>query len=219
MHLIHKKTILLGLVALLLMLPRTAAARPVSYADGWMLMTMNDGYGDSLGLSYSPTAYYSIGYDLDYWREEEWLMNSARVNWLAKRWNEPDLQANFYLMGAFGVATSDFAEFEDETEPAGFVGMEFDAENRRYYVSYENRWTDAGVIDEFFQQKGRIGFAPYVAEYGALHTWIMLQVDHRPQEEDELVWTPMLRFFKGDVMLEVGVSDEADVMVNLSYQF
>lgn len=196
-----------------------AEARLIDYPGGWTVMQMNDGEENSLHFHYSPTAFYSVGYALDYWREDEWTMHAGQVAWLLKRWNETDAQANLYLRGALGAAFSDHGEFDDEIEPAGFAGVVFDAENRRLYVSYEARYTEAGDIFNGFEQKARVGIAPYVAEYGALHTWIMLQVDHRPESEDTLVWTPMLRFFKGDVMIEVGMSDSEEILFNTSIRF
>jgi opacity protein-like surface antigen len=206
-------------VFLLSLIASPAAARPVSYADGWTVMQMNDGENNTLHTHYSPTARYSVGYLADYWREGDWWLHALQVNWLAKRWNESDLQANLYVKSGLGVALADEEDFEDETQLAGFVGAAFDAENRRYYFSYENRWTDAGEIHAAFQQKSRVGIAPYIAEYGSIHTWIMLQVDHRPEADDPLVFTPMLRFFKGDSMLEVGLSDSEEMLFNFVQRF
>lgn len=212
------KKIFIALVCLMLATP-LAEARIIDYPGGWTVMQMNDGENNSLHLHYSPAFFYSVGYALDYWREEKWTMHAGQAAWLLKRWNEPDAQANLYARGALGAAFSDHEEFDDKVEPAGFAGVVFDAENRRYYVSYEGRYTEAGDIFGGFEQKARVGVAPYVAEYGSLHTWIILQVDHRPESEDTLVFTPMLRFFKGDLLMEVGVSDSEELLLNLIVRF
>jgi hypothetical protein len=145
-------------------------------------------------------------------------MHTGVVTWLARRWNLPDAQANLYVRGGAGGAWSDSSD-GDRSEPAGSAGLAFDAENRRIYGSYENRYVEAGDIYGGFEQKFRLGFAPYVAEYGALHTWLILQVDHRPESTDALVWTPMVRLFKGDVMIEAGVSDSEEILFNLTVRF
>lgn len=202
-----------------MMISIPSEARYIDYPGGWSVMQMNDGENNDLHIHYSPTAYYSIGYALDYWREEDWIMNAGQLVWLINRWNMPNAQANLYFRGGLGVATSDHADFDDKTEPAGFSSIMFDIEDRRYYFSYEGRYVEAGDIYGGFEQKARVGFAPYVAEYGSLHTWVMLQVDHRPESEDELVWTPMLRFFKGDILLEVGVSDSEELLLNVMLRY
>lgn len=56
--------------------------------------------------------------------------------------------------------------------------MAADWENRRLFVSYENRYVNAGAFDELWTQKGRVGVAPYVAEAGALHTWLMFEAGY-----------------------------------------
>lgn len=212
-----------ALTALCLILAAAPAhARMIDYPGSWIVMQMNDGENNSLDAFYSVTNRASVGYQLNYWRDGEWTEHSVEAAFLVHRWNETDLQANLFVNGGFGAAVSDFGDFDSETEPAGFGLVEFDAENRRLYGSYQAKYTDAGRIFEGFEEKARVGFAPYVAEYGSLHTWILLQVDHRPQasdKEDELVFTPILRFFKGDVMVEVGYSDSEKVLFNVMVRF
>ncbi len=196
-----------------------ALARPVSYPSGWTVMQMNDMDKHSVHVHYSPTARYSIGYKGEYWREEEWQFHGGQLNYLVKRWNAPTSQANIYLKSGAGVAYSDFGAFDGETEPAAFAGIAMDWEDRRYFTSYENRAYYAGDIDKFFMQKARIGVAPYVGDYGDLHTWLMLQVDHNPSKKDEVTFTPLVRLFKDVYLVEAGVSDGGDVLVNWIVRF
>lgn len=74
------------------------------------------------------------------------------------------------------------------------------------------------------EQSARVGLAPYVAEFGALHTWLMLQVDQRPQAlidegMEEFTVTPLLRFFKGPVLIEIGWSTNNEALFNFTYRF
>lgn len=201
-------------------LPVNAHARPVSYPGGWTVMQMNDMASHSLHIHYSPTARYSVGYLAEYWRGEDWQFHGVQVNTLLKRWNNPQSQANLYLKAAGGVALSDYRALKDETEPAGFAGIAGDWENRRFFTSYENRYVEAGDIDHFFMHKARVGVAPYIGDYGDLHTWLMLQLDHNPTwEGGEVTVTPMVRFFKDVYMAELGISHRGDVMANWIVRF
>lgn len=196
-----------------------ALARPVSYPDGWTVMQNNDMDAHTLHVHYSPTAKYSIGYKAEYWRKEDWQFHGAQLNYLVKRWNAPASQANFYLKSGAGVAYSDYQSFDGEAEPAAFTGIALDWEDRRWFTSYENRAYYAGDIDKFFMQKARVGVAPYIGDYGDIHTWLMLQVDHNPSADDEITFTPLVRMFKGEYLAEAGVSDNGDVLFNWIIRF
>lgn len=191
-----------------------AYARPVSYPGGITAMTMNNGDMNSLHLHYSPTAKYSLGYKFEHWRDGEYTINAVQMNNLLKRWNMPDAQANLYLKSGAGIAYSDKGTFDGETAPAFFTGLATDWENRRFFVSYENRYTEAGDIDDFYMQSARIGITPYIGDYGDIHTWLMLQVDHVPENDDQLTVTPLVRFFKDVHLLEAGISNKGTVMFN-----
>ena len=177
-------------------------------------MVMNNPDSNSVHLHYSPTAKYSLGYKGEYWRDGEYTIQAVQMNNLLKRWNKPASQANIYLKSGVGVAYSDKGAFDHEAEPAFYTGLAADWEDRRYFISYENRYTEAGDIDDFFMQSSRVGIAPYIGEYGDLHTWLMLQVDHRPEAEDKVTVTPIVRLFKGVHLVEAGMSNQGSLLFN-----
>jgi len=196
-----------------------AEARPVSYPGGWTFMTMNNGDKSTAHLHFSPTAKYSIGYKGEWWRDDEFQLHAVQLNTLLKRWNNTDSQANVYLKTALGGAYSDRGSFDGKTEPAGFVEMAADWEDRRYFTSYAARYTEAGDIARFFSHRGRVGIAPYIGDYGDLHTWLMLEVEHTPTNRDEVTITPLVRLFKGVNMVELGLSDKGEAMLNWIIRF
>lgn len=197
--------------------PTAAHARPVSYPGGWTAIQLNDMNSHSLNLHYSPTAHYSVGYRAEYWRKEDWQFHGVQVNTLLHRWNMPEAQANLYLKTAGGIA---FDSGGNSAGAAGFAGIAGDWENRRFFTSYENRYVEADRLDGFFMQQARVGVAPYIGDYGDVHTWLMMQVDHNPTlEGEELTFTPMVRLFKDVYMAEFGVSHRGDVMANWIVRF
>jgi len=206
---------LLGLCVLAL----PAQARPISYPSGWTAMVMNDGDVNSIHIHYSPTAYTSVGVRSEYRRNNEYQLNSVQMNNLLKRWNSKNSQANFYLKSGVGIAYSDAGDFDGETEAAGFTGIALDWEDRRYFTSYENRYIEAGDIDNGYMQSARVGIAPYIGDYGDLHTWLMLQVDHVPKSDEPVTVTPLVRLFKDVHLLEAGVSNQGDVLFNYILRF
>ena len=206
---------ILLLLACFLATHATAAhARPVGYAQSVMAMTMNDGMEHSALMGYSPTATDYAGLRADYLREDEAWMTTVNYNRLLKRWNAPGSQGNLFFLGGVGEAFR-----SDDQSAAAWAGMEADWENRRYYVAYENRVIAASAIDEQFMQRARIGIAPYIGDYDDVHGWLMLQVDHRPRNHEQIMVTPLVRLFTTEVLGEVGISTRGDVLFNLTTQF
>lgn len=205
-----KRSILISV----LLMPQLAIARAVSFPDGWMAMTMNDFASYSNSISYSPTARDAFGVRSDYMREADVWLTTATYNRLLKRWNTSDSQANIFLQTGVGVANAG-----DDENAAGSIGIEADWETRRYYVNYENRYVNAGNVMREYSQKARVGIAPYVGGYDDIHTWFMLQVDHRPSDHDNVTVTPLVRVFNQEVLGEFGISHRGDVLANITWQF
>ena len=213
------RLLLLIVVGFGLLQPSFIIARPVSYPGGWTLMTMNDGDKNSVHVHYSPTAKTSIGYKFEYWPDKELNLHALQINKLLKRWNKTESQANFYIKSGIGVAYSDLGIFDSKSGASGFTGIAVDWEDRRRFISYENRFTDINGIDDFFQQSARVGWAPYQGDYGDLHTWLMLQLEHMPENADEHTVTPLVRFFKDVHLLEVGADLSGKVMFNYIFRY
>jgi hypothetical protein len=141
------------------------------------------------------------------------------MNNLLKRWNQKDSQANIYLKSGLGIAHSDTVSFDNETQAAGFTGIAADWENRHLFTSYENRYTEAGNIADFYSQAAREGWAPYEGDYGDIHTWLMLEMEHAPEAEENITLTPLIRVFKDVHLLEAGMSTRGDVLFNYVFRY
>ena len=89
-----------------------------------------------------------------------------------------------------------------------------------FFTSYENKSFYSSDIAKYFQQKVRFGIAPYIGDYGDLHTWVMLQIQHTPKlETEEINVTPLLRFFKDVYLVESGVSLDGEIILNAVVRF
>ena len=185
-------------------------ARPVSYPSGWTVMQKNNGDYSSLHVHYSPTFTDSIGLYTERNWQADWQFTGVQYNRLVKRWNQRDSQANLYFKAGAGQADP-FGDGAD-VEAAGFVGVAADWETRRWFVSYEGRAYDLGFTQDA-RQSARIGVAPYIGDYGDLHTWLMLQVDNRPEADTPTVVTPLVRFFYDVQLLEIGYTPETEELL------
>ncbi len=211
-------TVLAGTVAL-----TDADARPVSYPGGWTLMQVNEAESHSLHIHYSPSPKYSIGLKVEDMGYQDHIFYGGQYNRLLKRWNKPASQANIYLKLGAGIADGQFNEGLDKTQAAGFARLSGDWETRRWFTGGDIH-VYATEDETMSHQSIRLGVAPYVADTGALHTWLMVQVDHRPNLDEtlgaeKLTATPLIRFFKGSGLLELGYSTNEEPLVNFIYRF
>lgn len=196
-----------------------AQARPVSYEGGRTLIAEHDRAMSTVWAHYTPHHRYSIGYRGEWHRDEDHVFHGAQATWLAKRWFGEDYQANLYLSGAAGLAYG-VGSNPAGTGPAGSLGVMADWETRRWFVSYMARGFAGDTTGASAMQAARVGVAPYVANYGALHTWLMVQVEHNPQAENPVGVTPLVRFFQGPIMAEAGWSVTDDKpFFQLQYRF
>ncbi len=205
-----------GAASAVLLAVGPAEARPVSYPGGWTWMQMNNGDYSSLHVHYSPTFRDSIGiYSERNWGED-WHFTGVQYNRLVKRWNEKTSQANLYFKAAAGQADPFGPE---SAELAGFVGVAADWETRRWFTSYEARAYDVGS-NQTARQAARVGIAPYIGDFGDLHTWLMLQVENQPESETPTTVTPLVRFFYNVQLLEIGYTPETEeFMLNWIIRF
>ncbi len=198
----------------------SAEARPVSYPDGWTVMLRNDVDQNSAHIHYTFDTQHSLGLRLRYDRDGDFTFAGAQLNRLIKRWNNPDSQANLY--GRFGLGQV----FDDQSGPlkrdddeALFLGVSGDWETRKYFISAAAEHWENGQYGDYSSFHGRLGVAPYVANTGALHTWFMVEGHHKPESEDKLGASAILRFFKGPALVEVGIDDGGEPLLNYIHRF
>ena len=194
-------------------------ARPISYADSWTLMSYNDYKKNSILIHYTPTSKYSIGYKSEYWQEEKHWLNSFNLNYLVKRINKKSSQANFYLKTGLGLLKSDYKEYNNKKELISYAELATDWETRKYFVSYNNNIIRALTVDGLFMQKAKIGYAPYVTGYGGLHTWLMYETQHMPENKKNNISNFIVRLFRSTNMLEVGLDENRNTTFNYIKRF
>ena len=71
---------------------------------------------------------------------------------------------------------------------------------------------------EFYDQYVMAGMVPYVGEYGDLHTWVMLKA-RKNSYSNETHTYPILKFFKGDALLEVGFDNRERLDLHFIQRF
>lgn len=204
------------LVGLMVLSAFSAQARVVSYPGGTAVSTEVAEDHVIASATYSPSAFHSFGLTTQHFTDDNAWLHTVDVNWLAYRHNAARAQTNFYVIGGAGVAQEG-----DNTEPAARLGLIADWENRRWMVAYQNHYiaTDDAITESHFEQRARVGIAPYKASYGAWQPWIILQADHEPEDDTPLEVGPVLRVFKDSVLAELGVTNRRTIFAALNLQF
>jgi hypothetical protein len=161
----------------------------------------------------------SVGVRYEWQRGSDTRVTAVQPTFLAKRWFGRDYQANLYFSGGVGTAERRTARVAD-SDTAKFVGVMADWETRSLFVSYEGRRMNLGQLGSQTMHAARVGWAPYEGDTGALHTWLMLEVDRREHLDERTSVTPLLRFFKGPALLEVGYNlSDPSPLFNFTYRF
>ena len=182
-------------------------ARPVSYTGGSTVMAFSDNIKNSIYYHYSPSYKYSVGIEniSDKYFDDNY--SYVRFTYLLNRKNTENSQRNLYLQS--GISSKGFNEF--------FYGMHGDWETRRLFVGFGLKETKRKIHD-YSEQYYQIGVAPYLGDYGDLHTWIMIKAKENSLENKWSTY-PVLKFFKGNVLVEFGYGEKTEWDVHLMYRF
>ena len=187
-------------------LPIASQAHPVAYKGAWSFMAFNQPDMLDWQLLYSFERQFSLGVDFyrDTMEGSERYFLIPRLSWLAKRWNGNDSQANIYLTGGVGAAKKG-----GRHQLAGEGSVEADYETREIYFSGKATAVVARGFETLAVYQIRAGFAPYVADFESLHSWLILQGQYLPNSlENKIRVGPMLRLFYKIVLWETGITTQ-----------
>jgi hypothetical protein len=212
---ISKVLLLLAIVGCFV---KGAYAHPVAYSGSNSLMTWNSKMMSDWMYThtFAPTYSLSARYQRIQTSNGERTFYLPAINFLAKRWNELDSQANIYLSVGHGGEVVKHS-FKDTS----LLAVESDWESRKYYFSareeallvYKKRNND------IYMTRARAGFAPYLAEFNELNSWFILQFEKQSRGMDNFTVTPMIRLFYHNVLTEFGVSQKGDAQFNFMIHF
>lgn len=210
-----KATLLICLL-LIFFQPPVVLAHPVAFKGAVGVMTWNQPFmtDDWVTYSFRPDTAVAARHMRFEMPEGQMQFFAPQLDYLVKRWNEADSQANIYAYGAYGALN-----YQSRTHGAGLGGIEADAESRKYFVmaKYEQMWSDLGP--DFYHGEARLGIAPYEAEFNEVASWFMVQYQWHPVLIKKNAITPLIRIFYKSVLLETGVSTDGDWMSNFMFHF
>ena len=182
-------------------------ARPISYVGGHTLMFNTGEQSDNIYWHYTPNINYSIGLDYQQDKVSNEYFPSARFTYLVNRKNTATSQRNLYIKTGLGLTNSD----------NHFYALTGDWETRRLFSGFSAKQI-SGVGYDLFEHSVKIGVAPYLGDYGDLHTWLMIETKKDDLDNKRTTY-PVLRIFKSGALIEGASHKSTDWTVHLMYRF
>ena len=184
-----------------------AEARMISYSGGSTLMVRSDSLKDRVYYHYSPTYKYSIGMEAvrDKFSKQDYAY--FRFNYLLNRKNTETTQRNLYFQS--GLSSRGLSNL--------FYAIHGDWETRRLFSGFGYTKSESD-IKNYNEQYIQLGVAPYLGDYGDLHTWLMFKTK-KDTLDDKWNTYPALKLFKGDALLEIGYGERSDWDIHFMYRF
>jgi hypothetical protein len=207
------------LVLILTLSSAFGLAHPTSFEGGFALMSEMHPLIQENSIIYSPK--YWLGTGLVTMRSpDEFEFVSSQIGWLVNRWNLPEAQGNFYLLGGVGFGTNKRTPLDLVEGGMYRFGAQADFETRRIYtfVRYlEHRFFENNkyLSDQF---AAAIGFAPYLGEFDELNSWVIFKLIASNQF-NEFIYLPILRFFYKNFLWEVGQDFNGNSQFNFMVRF
>ena len=182
-------------------------ARPISYSGGSTLMLFSHNMKNSLYLHLSPSYRYSIGIEYlnDKFQNKE--HSYFRFTRLINRKNSDASQRNLYFNS--GISSDGLDEH--------FYGLQGDWETRRLFLGFH--YTEYKTErKKYSDQQYQIGLAPYLGDYGDLHSWLFLKTKKKSFNKHWSIM-PMIKFFYGDFLIELAYGSRQQWDTQLIYRF
>lgn len=170
-------------------------------------MAFSDSLKNSIYYHYSPSYKYSIGIEKINDKVLDDRYSYARLSYLLDRKNTEYSQRNLYFQS--GISSIGLDNY--------FYGIHGDWETRRWFVGFGYKNLDK-KIKKYREQYYQFGVAPYVGDYGDLHTWIMLKTKENSLDKDWMTY-PTLKFFKGNILIEFSYHKKTEWDAHLMYRF
>ena len=171
------------------------SAHPVIFKNGKVFWVSQTPSLNDIRFGVSQTSNWLIGGRVLEDRKSNETFALINNNYLAKRWNSRNSQANIYLLSSVGVNTRN-------SKSMGTFGVHGDWENRQLmvmqmleYYSHTSSWVSSS----------RFAYSPYTVDYSKMSTWLIAQyrIEYN-NDQFSYMFIPVVRFFKGNYLLEIG---------------
>ena len=171
------------------------SAHPVIFKNGKVFwLTQNPNFND-IRFGVSKSSNWLIGGRFLEDRKSNETFALIYNNFLAKRWNNRNSQANLYLLSSVGLNTKN-------SKSMGTVGLHMDWEDRRFMVMEMLEYYSHSSA---LVSNTRFAYSPYIADYSKTSTWLIAhyRIEYS-NDKYSYMFFPVLRLFKKNYLFEIG---------------
>ena len=149
----------------LIILFSAISAHPVIFKNGKVFwLTQNPSFND-IRFGVSKSSNWLIGGRFLEDRKSNETFALVNNNYLAKRWNNRNSQANLYLLSSAGMNTKN-------SEIMGTLGLHLDWEDRQFMVM---QMLEYFSHNSSLVSNSRLAYSPYKVDYNRMSTWLIAQ--------------------------------------------
>jgi len=171
------------------------SAHPVIFKNGKVFWVSQTPSFNDIRFGVSQTSNWLIGGRILEDRKSNETFALINNNYLAKRWNSRNSQANIYLLSSVGVNTKN-------SKSMGTFGVHGDWENRQLmvmqmleYYSHTSSWVSSS----------RLAYSPYTVDYSKMSTWLIAEYQVEYNDNNlSYMFIPIVRLFKNNYLFEIG---------------
>ncbi len=186
-------------------------AHPISYKNALSIMHWNQAEENETMVTYTfhRQAAVAAMYHRMVLDGVETKYAGPQFNYLVKRWNKLESQANVYVTAGAGTY-----EYGSREKSAAALTVEADYETTKIYLSSKFMGHFPEIGGNVYAARYRAGVSAYPFEFDELSSWFIIDVQHNSRMEHEVTVTPVLRLFYKNILLETGSSLDGDWMLN-----
>lgn len=199
---------ILKILFFILVLAVNIEARPISYSGGSTIMIKSDSLSNSTYFHYSPSFKYSIGIENTNNKIFKDNKNYIRFTYLLNRKNALNSQRNLYFQSGIDAGNKN----------NHFYGAHGDWETRRWFAGFGYKNIQSKTNNDYENKYIQFGVAPYIGDYGDFHTWLMVKTRKSSLTKNTSTY-PILKFFSGDALVEIGYDNRTNWDLHLMYRF
>ena len=192
---IIKKSLMLRTFFALIILFSAISAHPVIFKNGKVFwLTQNPSFND-IRFGVSKTSNWLIGGRFLEDRKSNETFALINNNYLAKRWNNRNSQANLYLLSSVGINTKN-------SKSMGTIGVHGDWEDRQFMIMQMLEYYSHSSA---LVSNTRFAYSPYKVDYSKTSTWLIAH--YRIEYSDDkysYMFFPVVRLFKKNYLVEIG---------------
>lgn len=215
--------------------PLAVSAKPIAFSEAVTVMHEREFNTRGTEVYYAPAYWWSLGIadmQMNSDDKKRYMDTSfAQVNFLVKRWNMPNAQANLFASAGYGWADSTKegvmgvahpghveAQTTRYSESARRYVLQGDYETRQFYSSLK---VDVHQTPLFFERTdtAQLGFSPVAHDYEDLAVWFVGQVKKYRGMNDKTEAGAFVRLFKKNIWVEVGMTErrKSQMMLMINY--